>query len=90
MAHSTQAKKRIRQNEKRRLHNKTLASRMRTEVKKLRQLIEDGDGAGAAAQLPVTMKLLDKAAKHHVIHANTASRQKSRLSLAIRRATASA
>ena len=85
MAHSNQAQKRIRQNEKRRQHNKTLTSRMRTEIKRVLELCSSGDKAGAQARMPNTMKLLDKAARHHVIHANAAARKKSRLMAAIAR-----
>lgn len=88
MAHSNQAKKRIRQNEKRRIQNKSLSSRMRTEVKRVLQLCETGDKSAALAQMPTASKLLDKAARQHVIHANAAARKKSRLMAAIARVSA--
>ena len=83
MAHSNQAKKRIRQNDKRRLRNKARASRMRTEIKKFEDLVQNGDKAGAAAQLPFVVKMVDKAAKSHVIHANAAARKKGQLMRAV-------
>ena len=86
MAHSKQAKKRIRQNEKQRLLNKALASRMRTEVKRVLRHVEAGDTEAARAALPQAMRFVDKAAKRHVIHENTAARKKSRLHRAIQRA----
>jgi small subunit ribosomal protein S20 len=85
MAHSKQAKKRIRQNEKARLRNKAIASRMRTEVKRVTTAIDAGDKAAAEASLPTAMKLVDKAAKAHVIHANTAARKIGRLQKAIQK-----
>ena len=85
MAHSNQAQKRIRQNSKRQLQNKAVASRMRTQIKRLEALVASGDKAAAEAQLPLTMKFLDKAAKNHVIHPNAASRKKGRLVKAIAR-----
>lgn len=85
MAHSNQARKRIRQNEKRRLHNKTISSRMRSEVKRVLAACESGDKAAAQEQMKTAAKMLDKAAKNRLIHANAAARKKSRLMLAINR-----
>lgn len=83
MAHSKQAKKRIRQIEKRRLHNKAMASAMRTSVKKVLAMVEEGDKDGASAVLPIACKRIDKAAKHSVIHQNNAARKKSRIMRAV-------
>ena len=83
MAHSKQAKKRIRTNEKRRLLNKTTSSSMRTSVKKLMAAVEAGDKATAEAQLSGTLSRIDKAAKNNVIHANTAARKKSQMTRAV-------
>jgi small subunit ribosomal protein S20 len=79
MPHSTSAKKRVKQNEKAREHNKAKKSEMRTQLKKVRQAITDGDKAAAEAALPRAMKLLDKAARHNIIHTNKAAREKARL-----------
>jgi small subunit ribosomal protein S20 len=79
MPHSRQAKKRDRQNEERRMHNKAIKSAMRTQVKKVEQALEGGDKNAAAKELPEAMKHLDKAAKRRVIHPNKAARDKSRL-----------
>ena len=83
MAHSNQAKKRIRQNMKRQLLNKATASAMRTHVKKVLQAVENGDAKAAKAALPMAIKRIDKAAKKNVIHANTAARKKSRVMRAV-------
>ena len=85
MAHSKQAKKRVRTDEKRRLANKSVVSRMRTAVRKLDALIAAGDAEQARAALPKTLAIVDKAAKKGVIHANTASRRKSRVTRAVGR-----
>jgi len=85
MAHSNQAKKRIRQNKKRQLANKACASSMRTQIKKVMQAIEAGDKAAATAALPGAFKRIDKAAKHNVIHQNTAARRKSVIQSAVNR-----
>lgn len=85
MAHSKQARKRIRQNETARLRNKGLASRMKTEVKRVLTLVQRGDKAGAQAALAEAMQRVDKAAKSRVIHPNTAARRKSMMMRAINR-----
>jgi small subunit ribosomal protein S20 len=79
MPNSKQAEKRVRQTEKRRLDNKVVRTSMRSAVKKVLQA-PTKDAAEAA--LPGAMKRIDKAAKHHVIHANAAARTKSRLAKA--------
>ena len=85
MAHSRTARKAIRQNERRRVHNKAALSTMRTQIKKVRTAIAAGDVAAAQAGLPVAQKLLDKAAKTNRIHANRAARVKSKLARAVQR-----
>ena len=90
MAHSKQAAKRTRQNEKRRLHNKGLASSMKTSLKKLMTAIEAKDKEAAAQLLPVACARIDKAAKSNVIHANTAARKKSQVMRAMNGLTAAA
>lgn len=79
MAHSNQARKRIRQNEKARVRNKARSSEMRTLIKRLEAAVAAGDKAGAAALLPGVCKKIDKAAKTNVLHKNTASRRKSKM-----------
>ena len=69
--------KRIRQAEKRRLHNRYYGMTMRNAVRKLRALT---DKAEAIALYPSVQKMLDKAAKTNLIHKNKASNLKSKLS----------
>jgi len=83
MAHSKQAKKRIRTNEKRKLRNKTMSSSMKTAVKSLLAAVEAGDKAAAEAALPNTLSRIDKAAKTNVIHDNAAARKKSQMMRAV-------
>lgn len=83
MAHSKQARKRVRQNETRRMANKTVSSSMRSAVKKLQGLVEAGDTAAAQAELSATLSKIDKAAKKNVIHANAAARKKSQMMRAV-------
>ena len=76
MANHKSSLKRIRQEEKRRLHNRYYAKTMRNAVRKLRATT---DKAAAIAMLPSVQKALDKLAKIHVIHKNKASNLKSKL-----------
>ncbi len=85
MAQSNQAKKRVRQNEKARILNKAKKSVLRTYIKKTTQAVEARDQDSARTLLSETMKRLDKAAKTHTIHKNTANRQKSRLARKVSR-----
>jgi small subunit ribosomal protein S20 len=79
MAHSRTAKKAIRQNERRRLRNKAANSAMRTQLKKLQEVVAEGDTSAAPAELAKAQKALDKAAKTDRIHPNKAARLKSKL-----------
>jgi small subunit ribosomal protein S20 len=84
MAHSKQARKRIRQNARDRLANKTMTSAMRTAVKKLRALVEAGQQSEAEATLPNTLSRIDKLAKKNVIHKNAAARKKGQMMRAVK------
>ena len=84
MAHSKSALKRWRQNEGRRERNKPVRTAARTVVKKARVAIADG-GNEATVALREATSVLDRAAKHNVIHRNAASRHKSRLMRALNR-----
>ncbi len=78
MANHKSAKKRIRQNEKRRVHNKYYFKTTRNAVKALRNTNEK---EAAVAMLPKVVALLDKLAKKNIIHANKAANLKSSLQL---------
>ena len=80
MPQSKQAKKRLRQDEKKKMFNRGIKSEVRTNVKKVLQAVEDNDVEAANKALPVAMKKIDKAAKRHVLHKSTASRKISKLS----------
>lgn len=83
MAHSKQALKRIRQNEKNRIANKSRVSRMKTAVKKLMAVIATGDKGKAGALLPSVCQLIDKVAQNNVIHKHNASRRKGQVMRAV-------
>jgi small subunit ribosomal protein S20 len=76
MANHQSAKKRIRQSEARRLHNKYYAKTARNAVRTLRSTSEK---AAAEELLPQVTAMLDKLAKRNIIHANKAANLKSGL-----------
>jgi small subunit ribosomal protein S20 len=76
MPNHKSAEKRVRQSQKRKLHNKYYAKSMRTAVKKLRNTT---DKEQAREQLPRVFAMLDKLAKKNIIHKNKASNLKSKL-----------
>lgn len=81
MPNNAAAKKRLRQEHKRRLINRSVKSIVRTEVTKARQAIEtpDVNNEDALAAVRAAVSELDRAAKKGVIHKNNAARRKSRL-----------
>ena len=79
MAHSVSARKKIRQGARRNMENKAVRSRVRTQMKKVLTAVTAKDAAKAKKELLVACSLLDRAARGKVIHANAASRYKSRL-----------
>ncbi|MCA8918193.1 MAG: 30S ribosomal protein S20 [Planctomycetes bacterium] len=78
MAHTNQAKKRIRQAEKQRLHNRTVRSELRTSIKRFRTAATKNE-EGTGKLLSAVESKLDKAAKRNVIPTSRANRIKSRL-----------
>ena len=76
MANHKSSIKRIRQEEKRRRHNRYYAKTMRNLVRKLRATT---DKAAAIEMYPTVQKALDKMAKVNIIHANKAANLKSKL-----------
>lgn len=85
MAHHASAQKQMRQGVKRRARNRQNVSQLKTQVKKLRAAISEGNAKDAQSLLSATVGQIDKAAKKGVIHDNAAARYKSRLT---RRVTA--
>jgi small subunit ribosomal protein S20 len=69
--------KRNKQNEARRQRNQAVKSRLKTAVRKFRELSEAGDKDAAVVAGRDAMKALDKAASKGVIHANQAANRKS-------------
>lgn len=82
MANHKSSIKRIRQTEKRRLHNRFYAKVTRSAVRKLRATT---DKDAAVALLPKVSSMLDKLAKRNIIHKNKASNLKSKLALYVKK-----
>ncbi len=70
--------KRNRQNEKRRLRNKTVRSELKTRIKTADAAIEAG-AEDASDKIRAAQKRLGKAGAKSVIHKNQAARRQSRL-----------
>jgi len=79
VAHSLSAKKRIRQNIKRRSRNRWRKQRIKEAVKAFEEAVVAGDAEAAAKQLQVCYKQLDQVAAKGTIHKNAAARRKARL-----------
>ena len=84
MANHFSALKRARQTETRTTRNRANKSRLRTQLRALREAIAGGDSAAIKTSLSGTVSLLDKAVQKGVIHKNTASRYKARLNARVK------
>lgn len=84
MPNSKQASKRLRQDDIRRIRNKSTRSQMKTAMKKV---LSADSKEEAEKALPMAMKKVDKAMKSSVVHKNAAARIKSRLSRAVNAAS---
>jgi small subunit ribosomal protein S20 len=77
MANIDSQKKRNRQNEKRRMRNKSVRSELKTRTKQVDAALSEGEGVDDAFRL--AQRKIDKAAAKGVLHPRTAARRKSRL-----------
>ena len=84
MPNTPSAKKRMRQDAVRRSRNRSTKSSLRTQLRKVREAIAAKKLDESKAEFQTLVKKLDQAAGKKVIHANVASRTKSRLSHAIK------
>ncbi|MHC4984845.1 MAG: 30S ribosomal protein S20 [Planctomycetota bacterium] len=73
------AKKRLRQDAKRRARNRWRKGQVRQAVREFDEALKAGDKAKAAEQLKVVYQRLDKIAAKGTVHKRTAARRKSRL-----------
>jgi small subunit ribosomal protein S20 len=79
VAHSLSAKKRSRQNVKRKATNRARKSQIKTQIKHFETALSEGDVEAASEQYRLVVKKLDKTAGTSTMHKRTAARQKSRL-----------
>ncbi|HEV2970295.1 MAG TPA: 30S ribosomal protein S20 [Pirellulales bacterium] len=80
------AKKRLRQSLVRRARNRATKSELKTRIRKVLELATAGDIEKSETEFRLTTKKLDQAAAARVIHANRASRVKSRISARLKAA----
>ena len=74
-----QARKRHRQSLERRMRNRSVRSRVRRQMRMMRTAIADGDAKRVEELLPETISVIDVGWRKGVLHRNTASRYKSRM-----------
>ncbi|HLE23388.1 MAG TPA: 30S ribosomal protein S20 [Anaerolineales bacterium] len=79
MANTKSAKKRIRQNSRRRVRNARIRTRARSSVRSARQAVEGSDRNAGEVAVKSAIQELDRAASKGVLHRNNAARRKSRL-----------
>ena len=84
MANSPQARKRARQSEKRRNHNASLRSLVRTVIKAVVAAIDAGDVEKARVAYARAVPIIDRMADKGIIHKSKAARHKSRLNAQIK------
>lgn len=73
------AKKQLRQSITRRLRNNQSRRKLKDTLKEVVGLVKQGKKSEAMAALPKAYKIIDTAAKKHLIHSNNANRKKSGL-----------
>lgn len=84
MANSPQARKRIRQTERRTDVNRARRGRIRTFIKGVEKALESGDAAAAAEALKIAEPEIMRGVSKGVLAKNTASRKISRLNARVR------
>ncbi len=90
MAHSLSAKKRVRQNVKRRARNRWRKKSLRDSLKTFEDKLLHGSPDEARTAFAEACKILDRTAGKGVIHKNVAARKKSRLNKRLKERTAAA
>jgi small subunit ribosomal protein S20 len=84
MANTKGARKAARQSEKRRTHNTSLRSTLRSAITRVKKAIQAGDKTKAAQVYRESVSVLDRITDKKIIHKNKASRHKSRLAAQIK------
>jgi len=75
--------KRNRQNANRHERNRVIVSRMRSQIRKVREAVASSDAEKAGTELRDAIKQLNKAATKGVLHKNSAGRRAGRLSRSV-------
>ncbi|HED12247.1 MAG TPA: 30S ribosomal protein S20 [Gammaproteobacteria bacterium] len=88
MANTPQARKRARQNNSRRLRNRSQRSALRTQIKTFTAQIEAGDTDTAKTTYLRATSIIDHSARKGLLHRNKAARLKSRMNARLRVAAA--
>jgi small subunit ribosomal protein S20 len=84
MPHTSSAKKRLRQTEKRRLRNRAVKRTVKTHVKRVAEAAQGATVEKLREEYNLAAKKLDQAAAKRVIHPNLAARKKSQLAKLLR------
>jgi small subunit ribosomal protein S20 len=84
LANSAQARKRARQADKRRLHNQSFRSNMRTYIKRVVKVIAEGNKEAAVEAYKAAVPVIDSSVGRGLVHKNKAARHKSRLNAQIK------
>ncbi len=83
MAHHKDAIKRMKQNAKQRLRNRHYRTRMRNQIRRVRDAVEAGNNEEATTQLREAISVIHHVVTKGVIHRNQAARKISRLNKAV-------
>jgi small subunit ribosomal protein S20 len=84
MANHFSALKRARQTEKKTARNRASKSRLRSSLRSLRAAMDKNDPQAAQSAYRETVSVIDKGVQKGVLHKNTASRYKARLSARVK------
>ncbi len=84
VANTAQARKRARQNTKRRQHTASQRSMIRTYIKRIDAAVADKDYDAATEAYKKAVPVIDRMADKGIIHKNKAARHKSRLNKAVK------
>ena len=84
LANSPQARKRARQNDKRRAHNASLRSLVRTKIKRVLAAVKSGDVDASRSAFQEAVPVIDRMANKGIIAKNKAARHKSRLNAKVK------
>ena len=84
MPNTKSAERRMRNSERKQLHNRSITSNLRRVEKEFRAVIAAGKKEDAAKLLAGVHSVYDKAVKSGVVKRPTANRKKSRLALSLK------